>query len=176
MLHIGFINYLPWPPWPPCHTAENSLGPVVTGHVDVPQRGQWHCQWSLVHQENSFCKTVARGKADYCSVLCLCQVCIEDKQNFWHSWQRAAERKEPHLWKTLFLAAVWNEELLQKHLLFWRLIIFKVLLLIVLQHEVTWSVFQCCSGNIFVWWFNWRNEWIRGWGVFTCMNNYICSQ
>lgn len=62
-----------------CHPVENIAGPGVMGHVDVPQRGQWHCHVRSVQRTNIISYMVDR---------------------------RVMEGKEPYLWKTLFSAAL----------------------------------------------------------------------
>ena len=110
MRHLGLISNLLWPTVPSSWELHR-VG--VTGRVAVPQGGQWHCHVRSLSSE--------------------------DKPNLSRGWQRAMEGKEPHLWKTLLLAALWNK-LLQKHLLMWRSVTFKVTLWIGLWNKGIWSV------------------------------------
>ena len=115
------LSQVHWPP-PPLHRV------VLMHHLGLISNLLWPTMpssWELHRARGDGPYGCVSGRA----VALPCQVCIEDKHNFLRGWQGAVEGKEPHLWKTLFLAALWNE-LLQKHLLLWRPIIFKVTLLI----------------------------------------------
>lgn len=107
----------PWPYQQPAlaHCAiqlRMSLGPVVTEAMCMCLRedsGIPGDPWPARSIPSDLYRTAPRGRQ---TIAGLFQVCRENKHNFLHGWQRGVERKEPHLWKILFLAALWNEKLL----------------------------------------------------------------